>query len=169
MAVPLRTSADASRQRPAPEELHEAIEARYTLAQIGELFGVSRSTVSAWKSSAWYRAHVDALAREAFLELKARTRDDLDLARKVLREVADDTRLDNAGKAVTAAGDRRGAATDLIRLHERLTPLTAATAGATEGDGAKALEAIRAAKDAADARVAAGRPLDAPTPVETGV
>jgi transcriptional regulator with XRE-family HTH domain len=153
--------------RPSPAALHEALhEAGLTVTEVAALFGVSRQTVHAWKRRREYQDFVALLARDAFTDLKSKARADLELAHGVLLELATDRRTDDAGKPVTPAGVRRESARDLIQLHERLSPLVAEQ-GASDTDAAtKALEAIRTAKAAAEARRAA---QGAPKAVETNV
>lgn len=143
-------------KRPTPAQLHEALnDAGLTVAEAAALFGVSTTSVYAWKRRPEYLEFVAQLARDAFVDLRAKARADLALAHAVLLELATDTRLDAAGKAVTPAGVRRESARDLIALHERLTPLTTEQGISDTDAAAKALDAIRTAKAAAEARRAA--------------
>lgn len=153
--------------RPTAAELHEALrDAGFTQTEAAKLFGVSRQTIGSWVRSTWYRAYVDDIARAAFVELKSKAREDLELARNTLRELMTDDRIDDKGRPVIAGEAKRSAAATLIGVHERLAPLGAPAADTQPGEGAKALDIIRQAKAAAEARREA---TGAPKPVESNV
>jgi hypothetical protein len=162
MAAPLTVE-----KRPTPAELYDALmSAGLTTAEVAQLYGVTVQSVYGWKRRREYLDFVAALARDAFTDLKSKARADLELAHGVLLELATDRRIDNAGKPCTPAGVRRESARDLIQLHERLSPLMDPTTSQADDVGSKALEAIRTAKLAAEARRAA---LNVPKAVESNV